>query len=238
MSIPSKALLCPHGTGSSGTIFRMQLAKFRLALRNEFEFVFMDAPYSACPGPGILPMFAEAGPFHSWFGGEGATIDGRLAKINTAVHTAIEKWESSKNDPKSKIVGVLAFSEGALVASLLLWQQQIGQLPWLPTLQFATLICCFFADEAGVHMLAQANTRGREKALIEVPTLHIHGRQDFCLVRARKLVTEHYTPQFANVMEFNGGHHLPSRREDCVEAVKRIMRLALKTPAGCSPSSE
>ena len=235
---PSKALLCLHGTGSSGTIFRMQLAKFRLALKNDFEFVFMDAPYPACAGPGVLPMFAEAGPFHGWFGGEGATIDGRLGKVNAAVHAAINEWESSKKNSKSHIVGVLAFSEGALVASMLLWQQQLGQLPWLPTLHFATLVCCFFVDEAGAHMLAEATARGREKALIEVPTLHIHGRQDFSLARAQKLVAKHYAPEFADVMAFEGGHHLPNRREDCGEALKRIMRLAHKTSADCSPTPE
>ncbi|KAE9371689.1 hypothetical protein N431DRAFT_467850 [Stipitochalara longipes BDJ] len=231
MATPSKALLCLHGTGSSGAIFRMQLAKFRLALKNDFEFVFMDAPYPASAGPGVLPIFAEAGPFHGWFGGEGATISGRLAGINAAVHAAIDTWESSKKNPQSKIVGVLAFSEGALVASMLLWQQQLGLLSWLPTLHFATLICCFFADEAGTHMLAEATAQGREKALIEVPTLHIHGKQDFCLARAQKLVAKHYRPEFADVMEFEGGHQLPSRREDCGEAMKRIMKLARKTSA-------
>lgn len=229
MTSPSKALLCLHGTGSSANIFRLQLAKFRLALKNDFEFVFMDAPYPASAGPGVLPVFAGAGPFHGWFGGQGATIDGRLDTINAAVKAAIDKWQSSKRNAKAQIVGVLAFSEGALVASMLCWQQQLGRLPWLPTLNFATLICCFFPDEAGAHMLADSTARGSEKALIEVPTLHIHGRQDFCLARAQKLVAEHYRPDFAEVIEFEGGHQVPNRREDCGEAIKHIMRVAQKT---------
>ncbi len=216
----------------------MQLAKFRLALRNDFEFVFMDAPYPASPGPGILPMLAGAAPFHGWFGGQGATIDGRLNTTNTAVRAGIDKWESSKRNPKARIVGVLAFSEGALVASMLLWQQQLGLLPWLPTLYFATLICCFFPDEAGVRMLADSTARGLKTALIEVPTLHIHGHQDFCLARAQKLVGEHYRPEFADIMEFEGGHQIPNRREDCGEAIKRIMKLAHKTTVKNPPSSE
>ena len=87
-------------------------------------------------------------------------------------------------------------------------------------------------------MLAEATSRGREKALIEVPTLHIHGRRDFCLARAQKLVAKHYVPEYADVMEFEGGHQIPSRREDCGEAMKRIMRLAYKTSANCCGSSE
>ncbi|KAI8627213.1 serine hydrolase FSH [Xylariaceae sp. FL1651] len=232
MASPSKALLCLHGTGSSANIFRLQLAKFRLAL-NDFEFVFMDAPYPAPAGPGVLPMFAAAAPFHGWFSGQDATIDGRLDTINDAIRVTVEKWETSKKNPKAQIVGVLAFSEGALVASMLLWQQQIGLLPWLPTLYFATLICCFFPDEAAVRMLADSKARGNEKALIEVPTLHIHGRQDFCLTRAQKLVAEHYRPDSADVMEFSGGHQVPNRREDCAEATKRIMKLFQKTIVDC-----
>lgn len=176
-------------------------------------------------------MFAGAGPFHGWFGGQGATIDGRLDTINAAVKAAIEKWQSSKRDAKAQIVGVLAFSEGALVASMLCWQQKLGRLPWLPILNFATLICCFFPDEAGAHMRADSTARESGKALIDVPTLHIHGRQDFCLVRAQKLVVEHYSPDFAEVMEFEGGHQVPNRREDCEDAVNHILRLAQKTTA-------
>lgn len=226
MASPSKALLCLHGTGSSADIYRMQLAKIRLALKNEFEFVFMDAPFPAAAGPGVLPMFAMAAPFHGWFGGAGATISGRLHTINSSVRTAIDKWETSKKNPNAKIVGLLAFSEGALVASLLLWQQQLGQLPWLPSLKFATLICCFFPDEAGAHMLADAAALGSEKALIRVPTLHLHGRQDFCLARAQKMMREYCDPGTTSVLEFDGGHHLPTRPENYNEAARHMTRLA------------
>lgn len=227
MTSPSKALLCLHGTGSSASIFRMQLAKIRLALKNEFEFVFMNAPFPASPGPGVLPMFAMAAPFHGWFGGAGATISGRLDTINSAVRAAVDKWEASKKNPDAKIVGLLAFSEGALVASLLLWQQQLGRLPWLPRLQFATLVCCFFPDEAGDYMLAEAAAAGCEKrALIRIPTLHLHGRQDFCLARARKLFKEHCETDAAYALEFEGGHQVPSRQEDYKEAVRHIIRLS------------
>ena len=223
---PSKALLCLHGAGSSANIFRIQLAKFRLALKHEFDFVFANGPHLSSAGPGILPLFAGAGPYYSWFREEEATMDDRMAKINAAVRATVEEWEWVKTNPQSRIVGVIAFSEGALAATLLLWQQQMGQVTWLPTLHFATLMCCYFRDEATVHMRADAETHGSGRPLINVPTLHMHGRQDFCLSRARKLVTIHYSPDFAEVMEFEGGHHCPTRREDFEEATKHILRLA------------
>ena len=223
---PSKALLCLHGTGASANIFRMQLARFRLALRDEFEFVFMDAPYPARAGPGVLPTYAGAGPFHGWFGGDNTRFDERLETINGAVRVAVELWNATS---EAKIVGVLAFSEGALVATMLLWQQQLGLLPWLPTLSFATLICCFYHDQVGSWMTAGSTARGTEKPLIDVPTVHLHGRTDFCLARARKLVENHYGSENTVVVEFKGGHQVPTKPEDCREAISRMQIMASRT---------
>ena len=101
MASLNNALLCLHGSGSSANIFRLQLAKFRMALKDKFEFVCIDAPYPASAGPGILPLFAGAGPFYSWFGGQEATVDERLNSMNAAVKAAIHKWQSSKGDAKA-----------------------------------------------------------------------------------------------------------------------------------------
>ncbi|KAK1973644.1 serine hydrolase FSH [Colletotrichum cereale] len=230
-ALPSKALLCLHGGGTSASIFRMQLAKIRLALKDEFEFVFMNAPYLAPAGPGVLPIFASAAPFYGWFGGSSATFENRLESINASVRAAVEEWEGSRRTgepgPAARIVGLLAFSEGALAATMLLWQQQLGRLPWLPCMRFAILICCFFPDQAAAHMMADdvAATPGHERTLIRVPTLHLHGRQDFSLVRARKLVREHYEPNAATILEFEGGHQVPTGDLDCRRAVAHIVKL-------------
>ncbi|KAF2419566.1 hypothetical protein EJ08DRAFT_642576 [Tothia fuscella] len=222
---PSKALLCLHGTGSNGRIFRLQMSQIRLALKDEFEFVFVDAPYPAPAGPGVLPMFQGADPFFGWFRGEDATMEARIEAVDMAVRNGVKEWESAKKDVNTKIVGVIAFSEGALVASLLLWQQQLGQIPWLPRLQFAVLVCCYFAQEVSVHLIAEARKHGMDKALINVPTLHVHGRRDFALSRARKLIATHYAPEFVELLEFDGGHQLPSTSADRQKLVARILNM-------------
>lgn len=61
---PTKAILCLHGAGSSSSIFRFQLAKLRLALKGHFEYIFVNAPNPSIAGPGMLPLFAGAAPFH------------------------------------------------------------------------------------------------------------------------------------------------------------------------------
>jgi hypothetical protein len=54
---PSRAIICLHDSGSSESIFRVQLARLRLALKDEFEFIFATAPIPSIVGPGMLPLF-------------------------------------------------------------------------------------------------------------------------------------------------------------------------------------
>lgn len=201
------------------------MSQIRLALKDEFDFIFVDAPFPAPAGPGVLPLFKGADPFFGWFRGEDATMEARIDSINMAVKNGVEEWERGKKVANAKIVGVIAFSEGALVASLLLWQQQLGKAPWLPKLELAVFVCCYFAQEVGEHMVAEAGRHGMDKALINVPTLHVHGRRDFALGRARRLVEDHYAPQFVDILEFDGGHQLPSTATDRQELVARILKL-------------
>lgn len=227
--MPSKALLCLHGTGASAEIFRMQLARFRRDFKDKFDFIFVDAPYPAAAGPGVLPTYAGAGPFRSWFDGNDADMGTRLDAITPVVKEAIDQWNATKDDPQAKIVGALSFSEGALVTVMLLWQQQRGLLSWLPALEFAVLMCCFYHDEVGAWMLAEPATHGSDRARITVPTLHVIGKTDFCLARAKKLITNHYDTKDAITLEFPGGHHVPSRPEDCRKVITRMRMLASET---------
>ncbi|KAH6989873.1 oxidoreductase [Ilyonectria destructans] len=219
-----KAILCIHGAGSSGDIFRIQLTKIRAALKHEFDFVFPNGPHVSSPGPGVLPWFKDAGPYYSWFKEEDATMERRIEQINGAVQDALKQWESTKKNPHTRVVGVMAFSEGALSATLLLWQQRMNQVPWLPALHFAALFCCYFRREAAEYM--SIGLRDGEKPMINVPTLHVHGKRDFCLAGARRLVAYHYLPEYAQVIEFDGTHHVPIKRDDVEETVKHIISLS------------
>ncbi|RYP42777.1 hypothetical protein DL768_010233 [Monosporascus sp. mg162] len=223
-----RALLCIHGAGSSGAIFRIQITKLRMALKDEFDFVFVNGPHLASPGAGVLPWFEGAGPYYAWFKEVEATLEQRIAQINDTVQDTIRRWDSTKKNPHARIVGVVAFSEGALTATLLLWQQKMGRVPWLPTFHFATLMCCYFRQEVAEYM--RGDVGSDEKPVINVPTLHVHGKRDFCLTGSRRLVANHYLPEYAKVMEFDGTHHPPMKREDVEVAVKHILCLAGNIP--------
>ena len=232
---PKKALLCFHGTGSKGSIFNVQMARICYQLRDTFEFIFIDGPRECPPGPGVLPMFSEQEPYYGWFGGYDASIDDSIREIDKAVQRGLDKWKKSNADGDVDIVGGVGFSEGGLALALMLWlqrkqqQQHEGQqllFSALPPLQFAAISCCFFPREASLWVDARARAQGEKRAIIDVPTLHIHGNRDFCLGRARQLVRNHYRPQFATVLNVDTSHHMPSQKDDVAEIVKHIRRLA------------
>lgn len=130
----------------------------------------------------------------------------------------------------------MGFSQGAIAATLLLSQQQLGLLPWFPAMQFAVLVCCDFTDEASGLMHAEAQKHGQERAVLSVPTLHLQGRQDPCLTRSRRMVESRFGAR-TEVIEFEGGHQCPKDRADCEEAKVCILRLSdCKIAAVVSPA--
>lgn len=225
---PPRALLCLHGAGGSAAIFRVQLAKLRYALRHEFELVFATAPFVSDAGPGVLPLFEGMGPYYSWFQPEQddmeprPSIEERIRAVQPPIRRAVQDWQDAH--PDTPIVGVVAFSEGALVASLLLWEQQMGRVPWLPRLNIAMFVCCYYREEATEYMRARS-AHDEAKTLINVPTLHLLGRRDFAREGSKKLVARHFQPRFAHVLEFQGQHQFPNRRGDVEETVKRFLQI-------------
>ncbi|OJD15723.1 hypothetical protein AJ78_04058 [Emergomyces pasteurianus Ep9510] len=65
-SDPLPSILCLHGSGTSAAIFKIQTIRLRRELQHRFSFVFIDAPFETDPGPGVLPVFADAGPYFTW----------------------------------------------------------------------------------------------------------------------------------------------------------------------------
>jgi pimeloyl-ACP methyl ester carboxylesterase len=223
------ALLCLHGAGSSSSIFKFQLAKIRFALKHDFDFVFVEGPAPAPAGPGMLPTFASAGPFKRWFGLDISQRDAEIDNIHHAVRGAIHDW--SQVNSASRILGVIGFSQGALASTLLLWEQQMGHLPWLPEMHFAVLICCDFVDEMTVLMKRDAQEKGVPPVL-DLHTLHMHGLADPFLKRGRKMLSDHFDPGRTTLLDFDGGHHCPNQKKDVDEAARLIIDLAKRTSRG------
>ncbi|OAX78113.1 hypothetical protein ACJ72_07582 [Emergomyces africanus] len=148
-SDPLPSILCLHGSGTSAAIFKTQTIRLRRELQHRFSFVFINAPFETDPGPGVLPVFAEAGPYYTWvdlanlppsqrsLAATTADVEGETSALKRAILRGrtqlmpartvelLEKTirEQIERDGKG-FVGVIGFSMGGrMVAGLLLEQQ-------------------------------------------------------------------------------------------------------------------
>ncbi|KAF6807782.1 hypothetical protein CSOJ01_07984 [Colletotrichum sojae] len=58
-------ILCLHGMAINGQIFESQTAAFRSLLPDDYEFTFVDGPYSCKPDLGIASVYP--GPYLCWY---------------------------------------------------------------------------------------------------------------------------------------------------------------------------
>lgn len=126
--MPKPAILCLHGRGTSGTIFEIQAMPLLRTLEERFDFIFIDAPIESEPGPGVLPVFEDEGPYFSWLAEGPAGSSGLATSIQL-----LDKLELSHGH----IVGVLGFSQGAAIGMGRLLREQLRRELNLPTVGYS-----------------------------------------------------------------------------------------------------
>ncbi|CAG8022116.1 unnamed protein product [Penicillium salamii] len=143
-------VLCLHGKGTSGSIFRSQISSFRGKLPEGIEFDFVDGPFNSNAAAGI-DLFYDP-PYYSWW--ENDSID----DIRSACEWLNEYV--AKNGPYD--VGLM-FSQGCVLGSsaLLVHQEETPHLP--PPFKSAIFVCggpsATVLEEMGFHVSAEARER-------------------------------------------------------------------------------
>lgn len=161
----------------------------------------------------MLPLFASAGPFHCWFSLSEAKRSQEIEAVQERVRLAVESVEagSMPGIKSHEVVGILAFSQGAVASTLLLLQQQAGGIAWLSTIRFTILICSDFTSEVMDWVRGEPNRQQR----VHTDALHLHGTQDSYGARSRMMLSLHFDRNACAVVEFDGGHHLPQSKAEC-----------------------
>lgn len=211
-------ILCLHGGGTNATIMKIQLRRLTSALREHFTFVFVTALLESGPGPGVLPAFADCGPYFRWMAPEGED----QAPLQRKVRELLRDTISSDG---GEFVGVLGFSQGARMAAGLLADQEEGENEGMPEWKFGVLLCGSYPPGSlsasrepapGVNNSVRRDEHGeiREpdtREVMNVPTVHMRGLQDIHLEKGRRL-----SKFFSNKIEFefDQGHHLPGAAGD------------------------
>ncbi|KAL1968425.1 hypothetical protein VTN77DRAFT_1954 [Rasamsonia byssochlamydoides] len=128
-------ILCLHGFGTSGDIFRSQTVSLRMALKSSsaaagagenIDFDFVNAPHDSTPAAGIELFYNP--PYYCFW------KDDTVENI-----AAAQAWLDDLIARKGPYDGVMMFSQGCVLGSSVLLHHQRQQTP--PPFKFAIFIC-------------------------------------------------------------------------------------------------
>ncbi|QPH19876.1 hypothetical protein C2857_005172 [Epichloe festucae Fl1] len=248
---PLPRILCLHGGGVNGGVFRLQCRTIISQLAHTFRLVFMDAPYASSPHPDIVAVYGHLGPFHRWLPSTDEEQPAAGAGAGAAARHVMDSCLAAmdNDDGSGPWVGVLGFSQGAKIAISLLWAQRraevlLGQGHARTDFRFGVVM----AGSAPVVCLDPRLPRPRHVAdatadvsgplfedwpdapcghhVVDIPTLHVHGLKDAGLERHRKLLALYCEPGRTSVVEWDAGHRLPFKTGDVRRVVSSMLDMA------------
>ncbi|KAF3763400.1 alpha/beta-hydrolase [Cryphonectria parasitica EP155] len=240
-------ILCLHGGGTNPQIFYMQCRAISHHLKSQFRMVYPCAPFASTPGPDVLSVFAEYGPFKRWLMTPGPNAVEEYPKETWA---AIERQIGDAMDADDRLgatgewVAVLGFSQGGRVAASILLRQQekpesLGRLRRSEKgFRFGVLMAgrgpllqydpdrASWLDKDERFDYESNDSAGR---ILRIPTIHVHGMQDPGLGYHQILLEEWCDPKATTLIEWEGDHRLPIKTTDVRPVVDRIRAAASRT---------
>jgi predicted esterase len=232
-------ILCLHGGGVTGDIFRAQ-ARSLIKFLPDFRLVFADGPFFCDPGPGIVPVYEDCGPFRRWLRWlpEHPEIDDESAVDEVLYNIETCKREDEGTGPW---VGLMGFSQGAKLSASLLYDQQIrvekeGSAP--TDYKFAVLLAgrsplVSFCELSRHPALVRAGQVSEgfdyphpSPHILRLPTIHVHGVADAGLHLHRKMLAQYHDPKTSTVIEWDGTHRVPLKKTDVEKITTEMYRVA------------
>ncbi|KAK0914896.1 hypothetical protein LTR57_013695 [Friedmanniomyces endolithicus] len=213
-------ILCLHGGGVTGEIFRLQ-ARALIKHLPAFRLVFADGPFLCDAGPGIIPVYQDHGPFRRWLRWlpEHPPIDDE-----SAIEEVLYNIQTAKDGDEGTgaWVGLLGFSQGAKLASSLLYDQQVrvekeGKAE--TEYKFAVLL-------AGRSPLRGVSLRGREPACVALADDTCAWFERPGTAFASEDVEAVSRSRATTVIEWEGTHRVPIKKTDVEPIADAIYKVA------------
>ena len=230
-SSSSHVCLCFHGFSQNGFVFRQRTGSVRTKkLKREYEFVFLDAPHSV---DGVFDMDddeknIEKRETHEeetlitmrswWLAGENVSSGATKAKdgswIRPAKSTKIVRLEetvalieNALKEHEGRVRALVGFSQGATLIGILkrVKPELFENVRRVVSVAGFDPLDARFYEKDGFD----------EKSVIDVPSMHVHGKNDALVTRDRsdRLRDKFYNPEKSVVFEHEGGHGVPTSRE-------------------------
>ncbi|BCR97998.1 putative oxidoreductase [Aspergillus luchuensis] len=214
------AIICLHGHGSSGEIFRTQAQKLTQVLSPHFRFLFLNSPITTPQaGVGVQPYYAHMKPYRRWHQ-DGNTIGlfdvtaedvERERRIVRDFLKGVIDHENGTSGPGPGVVGVMGFSQGTRVATAVCLDSELGKY-----IKFAIMIC-------GVcPSLPLSAAEIRVSRPLDIMSVHVQGSGDPWSAKGTRLSKQYFNQTLATVIRFKGGHEIPVKTGD-VQSIARVM---------------
>ncbi|XP_022751114.1 esterase C25G4.2-like isoform X1 [Durio zibethinus] len=191
-------ILCLHGFRTSGEILKKMMGKWPDAVLEKFDFDFPDAPSPAKGKSDIEGLYDP--PYYEWY------QVNKVECFNFEECIAYIEDHMIKHGPFD---GLLGFSQGGMLASVLPWMQREGvAFTKVPKIKFVVVISGFALRElksGPPKLLVNAFS-----APVECPSLHMIGDKDFLKERGIKLLKSFVKPF---VIHHSMGHTVPKLDE-------------------------
>lgn len=218
-------LLCLHGAGTNGIIFQLQARMIIRKLAGIFRFVFIDAPFESVAGPGVVPTYEGIEPYLWWHCDESASMEFDISPEEVCTRRQMVRNMLATQLKLTKAVGIMAFSQGARVATGVCLDSVLGK-----QLRFAILIAATFPalhvhgdkspGDTNAPVLA---TLACPPKPISVPSVHIQGTKDPWRSEGSRLKSTYFEDGNAELVPFVGGHAIPVAPRAVDKAVAAIL---------------
>jgi len=240
LSLPR--ILCLHGGGVNAEVFRMQSRSIIKVLQGRFRLVFADAPFLCEPGPGIVPVYEDYGPFRRWLRWlpEHSEIEAEVATDEIWWQLKDAMDTDNNAGATGEWVGLLGFSQGAKLSASLLYEQQYRNKlkatgentkedDEKPNFRFAVLLAGraplvslrpetdsvpALVSAAEISEGFQAVEVETDDHILKLPTIHVHGLQDGGLHLHQRLQTQYCDRSSVTLVEWDGAHRVPFKNSD------------------------
>lgn len=99
-SLALPRILCLHGGGVTGDVFRLQARALIQAFKSRFRFVFVDAPFLCDAGPGISPSTTTTVLSGAGFAGSPNTLKSTPGLSSMRFNTKLRarRWQMQAQD--------------------------------------------------------------------------------------------------------------------------------------------
>lgn len=243
-------ILCLHGGGTNARIFRAQCRVLSRMLEPYFRLAYAEAPFDSMPGPDVVSVYADYGPFKRWLrwlpDHEELEDKAAVKALDASLKTAMDA--DDRAGATGPWVGLLGFSQGAKLGASLLFRQQVraakyGAARAGSDWKFAVLMAgraplvCLDPDVFRSSMLGDPSQIGlsglpdlmdvmSEKHMLRLPTIHVHGIHDVGIDLHRELLEQYCSEDSAIVLEWDGNHRVPLKATDVGPLVDQMLEVA------------